>query len=425
MLSWQKQQQQAYMSESLLIPITNVYGKSDYSAEVLVGSPPQKVNMVLDTGSSTFAVSKTAYSPEKDKSLTATPLAQDEIYGVGGWYGPVVKTQVGMASASKEIDLADVSVAIMETAHETLAEGIIGLAYSGLNKGYDLTQYYKNNQLTPELTYPWQLAEQDQADNVQQFRQLLHHFEHIDVEPYFTQLEQHKLVADQFAFYVHRSRVLQAEGQQTPEALAEHPLNQGLFVLGKPHQHQHLYQGELNTIEVLHDKYYNVNLVSIQVEGQAPISAPALAEKDKRGYITNGIIDSGAAGIVLPTTLFEQLLDGLIKHNENFAPLLAPYQKGSVEPVGIDMQTLKLADWPNLHFTFTGPHNTETQLTIAPSEYWQIHSPKTGQAVFTFLTLPNWPNQSILGLPLISSYYTIFDRATGDNGCIHFAEKSQ
>lgn len=38
-------------------------------------------------------------------------------------------------------------------------------------------------------------------------------------------------------------------------------------------------------------------------------------------------------------------------------------------------------------------------------------------------TLPGWPNQAILGLPLLKNYYTIFKRAAGDNGYIEFASE--
>ena len=63
-------------------------------------------------------------------------------------------------------------------------------------------------------------------------------------------------------------------------------------------------------------------------------------------------------------------------------------------------------------------------LCIPPEHYWQIHAPEPEMASFKMLSTPNWPNQSILGLPLLNNYYTIFDRENGDKGVIQFATKT-
>jgi hypothetical protein len=55
-------------------------------------------------------------------------------------------------------------------------------------------------------------------------------------------------------------------------------------------------------------------------------------------------------------------------------------------------------------------------LTLPPEAYWQIHAPEYNRASFKIFPLKHWPNQSILGLPLISQYYTIFDRSKGSVG---------
>jgi len=48
--------------QSLRIPITNVYGGGDYTATLLVGSQKKPANVILDTGSSTLAVSASVTS---------------------------------------------------------------------------------------------------------------------------------------------------------------------------------------------------------------------------------------------------------------------------------------------------------------------------------------------------------------------------
>lgn len=101
-------------------------------------------------------------------------------------------------------------------------------------------------------------------------------------------------MGNQFAFIIHRSSIYQTDSVKTSAELKQHPLNNGFFILGNPVLHKCLYQGEIKRLKVLDDKYYNVNLLSLQVGGYAPITAPPLAEKDVKCYISNAIIDRGA-----------------------------------------------------------------------------------------------------------------------------------
>ena len=77
--------------------------------------------------------------------------------------------------------------------------------------------------------------------------------------------------------------------------------------------------------------------------------------------------------------------------------------------------------WPNITFTLQGP-NGDVSLTVTPSSYWQVDFPAPGQA-FAVIggQQSGGPNQSILGLPLMNGYYTVFDRSTDANGVIQFA----
>jgi hypothetical protein len=63
------------------------------------------------------------------------------------------------------------------------------------------------------------------------------------------------------------------------------------------------------------------------------------------------------------------------------------------------------------------------ELTITPHTYWQTHAPATGQISFQITFLPNWPNQTILGLPFLNNFYSIFDRKDSANGHITFKQK--
>ena len=128
---------------TLRIPITNIYGGGDYTAPITIGSQGAVANVILDTGSSTLAVVPRVYDPSADSSAQPTPLAQDVIYGTGGWTGPVLTTSVSMGTGSQSMS-ADVNIAItdeQETGNFGSADGILGLAFNSLNQAYNLQTY--------------------------------------------------------------------------------------------------------------------------------------------------------------------------------------------------------------------------------------------------------------------------------------------
>jgi hypothetical protein len=410
---------------SIEIPIVNVYAKGDYCAQVFIGHRKESANLILDTGSSTLVVQSEDYNPADDKCLTATVYAQSITYGMGGWFGPVVKTKVSMGSESNSVELDDVNVAV---AHKEQpgnfmgADGILGLAYYELNKAYDLSEYLNENNIKPAFTYPWFLADEQQDDSVKEFKKFLKDYPREYLTPYFTQLETQGVVANQFAFYVHRSSVYQTDSKRPLETLEQHPLNQGLFVLGMPRQHKQLYQGEFKKVKVLDDKYYNVHVESLQVGQCAARKAPLLKQINRR-YRSNGIMDTGASAIVLPKSLFDQMLEDFKSINPQFDTIIEPYKTFEGVEEGVDASLLDLAQWPDITITLEGFDDESVELVLTPECYWQMHAPEPNQASFQFVFLENWPNQCILGLPIMTRYYTIFDRRECEFGGVFFAEK--
>lgn len=414
------------MTKSVLVPITNVYAKGDYTAQVHIGSHKQPANLVLDSGSSTMVIQHEDYDTDQDTHLSPTSFAQTVSYGMGAWYGPVVKTSVSMGHGFFQAHLRDVHVAVAKKELSdsfALADGLLGLAYRALNKAYDLKDYLTENGVNPAVTHPWFLAADQADDTIGEFRTFLRQFPHDHITPYFTQLEQHGVVGNQFAFIIHRSSIYQTDSHKSTEELRQHPLNNGVFVLGHPRLHEHLYEGEFAEVKVLDDKYYNVHLHSLQVGESKPIAAPALASKDVRGYVSNAIVDSGASMVILPKRLFDGLFADLIKHNPAFEQILHPFRTFQGVEKGIDMDQVNLAEWPDLHFCFEGFDGQTIRLTMAPETYWQTHAPAPNQISFQFVYLPSWPDQTVLGLPFMNNYFTIFDRAERENGAVLFAEK--
>ncbi|WP_154222682.1 pepsin-like aspartic protease [Marinicella rhabdoformis] len=413
------------MPHSVIIPITNVFANGGYTAQVKVGSEGATANLVLDTGSSSLVVQGEDYQPGDDKHLVSTSFAQDVTYGLGGWYGPVVQTTVTMGHGPFSVESDGMYVAVTKKEQQKSfadADGIMGLAYHELNRAYDLTDYLVANDVTPAKTFPWVLAHDEQDDTVREFKTFLKQFPKSYLTPYFTHLEEQGVVGDQFAFLLHRSSIYQTNSKKTAAQLNRHPLNRGFFVMGKPRLHGHLFQGKFKKVKVLDDKYYNVNVRSMRVGDGEPMVAPQLDEKDLN-HRTNGIVDSGCTFIILPRSMFSFMVNEMLAINPNFKAVLDPYETFAGVEVGVDMSLIDLKHWPSIFFELDGLDGEAVTLELKSSDYWQVHAPEPNQASFQFAVLEGWPNQCILGLPLIASYFTVFDRQERENGVILFADK--
>lgn len=441
------------MPTTLKLPITNVYAKGDYCATLHIGSEKSPVNLIIDSGSSTLVVKETSYKANEDKNLTPTTIAQEVNYGIGGWNGPVVHSTITINEESindetsninkPSITLKNATIALVSSEKQYatfgLADGMLGMAYHHLNKGFNLNEYLQEQKVAPAHTYPWPFKADDthatkeiNSENLKDFKHFLWQYPEHDITPYFTELALHNLSTNKFSFYSKRSAIHIDKGyteKSTPEQLKQDPLNQGWLILGGGEEQTDLYQGSFKSIKVEHDVYYNVELVSVQVGKQAPIAAAPLDEKNVKNYLTNAIIDTGAGGIVLTAEIYQQMIKDLTAINPEFEAQLTPFKDIAYQEVGINAGELNLEQWPDIIFTFvshiTNKEKKTEQLTCTPQAYWQVNTPSHGKACFRFLSqLPQWPNQSIMGLPLLNNYYVIFDRTIDKTGVIKFAQKN-
>ncbi len=188
----------------LRIPITNFYGGGDYTAQLKVGSQAAPVNVILDTGSSTIAVQTTNYDPTKDTDLKPTPYVQEVMYGTGGWAGPLITTNISISASGPDLTLPNAYLAIADDQLPNNfgnADGILGLAYKGLNQAYNLTTYLQGQGVNPPVTYPWPFPIANSAAGLQQLQSILENLRDDDIPPYFDQLEVQGVTANMFAFY--------------------------------------------------------------------------------------------------------------------------------------------------------------------------------------------------------------------------------
>ena len=399
------------------VPLTNTLDGSDYSAAIQIGSKQAVVNVILDTGSSTLGVDPAAYDGAGDTLLTPTTFAQIVTYGTGGWAGPVVKSAVKLG----ELVLEGTPVAIasvQEQGNFQGVTGILGLAYYQLNDDYDFTAALAK-QGGQKSTYPWTLTTATWSTAVKQLEALIRkdQLPNSTLTPYFDQLENKGVVANKFAFHVKRSWV--SMKSSTPQT---DPINQGVFVLGGGEEQADLYTGAFTNVAVLDDVYYNTNLKSVRVGNLPAVPAKALQPRYQQYMITNSIVDSGTSDLTLASDVYQAILAGLAQINPEFGQLVQAALQAGQQGQGISAASLNFAAWPTIYFTLSGENGEDVELACAPSTYWQEDFPAQGQAMFQISGPLGAANQSILGLPLLNNYYSVFDRSLDSMGVIRFAK---
>jgi hypothetical protein len=93
---------------------------------------------------------------------------------------------------------------------------------------------------------------------------------------------------------------------------------------------------------------------------------------------------------------------------------------------GANQSQIHLAAWPDLKLTLQGTHGSPVFLKISPQNYWQFDAIEKGLAVANLCGDGGaLAGQSILGLPLLNGYFTVFDRtAANGHGVINFATRT-
>lgn len=414
--------------KTLRMPITNVYARGGFSATISFGSELDTAELILDTGSSTLVVKQAAYESINDRELVATSYAQCVKYGMGGWYGPIVKTGVDMITHDgiMLLDNAHVSIATeYQKGCFAEADGILGLAFRELNDSHCLKDYLAGESVNPQLTYPWSNTNIEKQ-SVKEFKQFLRSKPKDELKPYFTKLEEQGISANKFSFVTHRSSIHHAKPDLTSDELKQDPLNQGLFILGGGEEDSDLYEGEFTRLKVVDDVYYNVRLLKVKIGEFEPFDAPLLEGKDLVRHHSNAIIDTGASLMVLDNVVFNYIIDCFEKINPDFKKILEPFLSFEYVEEGVDSCLVNIAEWPDIEFTFEASLDSEEKevtLVCRPEDYWQINAPSHGQIAFKIISqLPGWPDQSILGLPLLSGYYVIFARFENEFGDIKIAK---
>lgn len=374
------------MPATVRIPITNIYMEGDYTGLISLGSQKKPANVILDTGSSSLAIDGNLYDPLEDSTAEITDIAQEVGYADdSSWVGGIALTDVGIGSGNHAVTLPRVHVAVAY--HETQnmfgkSGGILGLAYTRLNSAFKMP----GKTLPPKFSF-----NQIQSGKVTY------------VEPFFTQLEEAGVVANKFSFYTLRSLISTAKAD-----IGQDPLNNGFLILGGGEESTDLYSGSFQSARVVHDTYYNTNLKAVIVGGNPaiPVHPPTKAS----GLDSNSIVDSGTNSLALDPGLFNAIVSQL-----------SPAQAHALKSGHVTADHLDLASWPTLTFVLEGDSGTDVKLNVSPATYWQLNGPDKGYGD-AVIGGDGDQGQSILGLPLMNNYFTVFDRSVDKGlGAVRFA----
>lgn len=408
---------------ALQLDTSLAWAKGAYTVAVAIGSEGRRANLVLDSGSSSLAVSASAYDPARDHDMRATPWAQEVDYGGGSWAGPVVGSSLAFGSGRHARRIADALFAVIETdgALFRQADGIFGLAYRELDPAHDVGELLRSRGIAPPLSWPWPF-DTASAPAFAAFRADLRQQPRLELTPAFSALEEEGVVRDLFAMQVQRAVVHVLDDAASGHQLAADPLNRGVLVLGGGEEAEALHHGGFQSIRIVHDLYYNANLIAVQVGDGPRIPVPPLEARHFANHGSNALLDTGSSFLVLENTAYRAVLDAFAVHDPQLPALVARFGEAFRSGGGLPNHAIDPRAWPDLHLVLEAPDGGEARLRVPASHYWPHNALKAGQSLFLLAPqLPHWPNQSILGLPLFCGRYAIFDRQASGQGQVRMA----
>jgi hypothetical protein len=136
----------------------------------------------------------------------------------------------------------------------------------------------------------------------------------------------------------------------------------------------------------------------------------------RTGGVSNALLDSGTSGILLQTALYATVMAELNAWVPAFPNIINVFFQAL-------NTSINMADWPSINFILAGPGGTAVTLSCFPLQYWQTDAGQAGVAQFMLSGLADPTESSILGLTLMTGYYTVFDRSVDGLGIINFAQR--
>lgn len=343
--------------------VNNLQGDSGrgYYIEMSIGTPGQKLNILVDTGSSNFAVAAAPHpfiTRYFNTALSSTYQSTGRSVGVrytqGNWEG-VLGTDL---------------ISIPKGPNGTFAVNIAAIQSSD---GFFLPDI--NWQGILGLAYPL-LARPDSS-----------------VEPFFNSVVKQLRIPDTFS--------LQMCGAGLPTSSVVDPPAGSLIMGGAEPS---LYRGSIWYTPIVEEWYYQVEVLKLEVGDQN-------LNLDCKEYNTDkAIVDSGTTLLRLPVNVFSAVVEAITRSSriEDFS---SGFWEGS-----------KLACWmkgekpwkyfPKLSIYLRATNTSQSfRITILPQLYIQPITDMDGELDCYRFGVSSSANGLVIGATVMEGFYVVFDRA--------------
>lgn len=346
-----------------------------YYVEFAIGTPPQKLNVLVDTGSSNFAIAAapnnliTVYFHRKLSSTYESRGTTVEVpYTQGKWKGILGSDIVTLTDAGNitvRADLACITESSNFFINGSNWQGILGLAYADI-------------------------ARPDSS-----------------VQPYFDTVVQDTGIPNMFS--------MQLCGTSSPSTSDDSYQTGGTLVLGNIDET--MYQEPIYYTPIQKTSYYEVLIADMLVNGTS-------LDLDCKEYnFDKTIVDSGTTNLRLPYTVFQAVVDKLKQD-----VLVVNQRPPDIFWKGEDMLCWENSDvpfrsFPPITIALVTGNNSVFHLVISPHQYLRAVGDASNSMLnngdcFKF-AIAGSDSGTVIGAVVMEGYYIIFDRA---NKSIGFAE---
>ncbi|XP_037534059.1 beta-secretase 2 [Nematolebias whitei] len=343
--------------------VNNLQGDSGrgYYLEMSLGSPGQKLNILVDTGSSNFAVAAAPhpfithyFNTELSSTYQSTGQSVAVRYTQGNWEGELGIDQVSIPkgpNGSITINIA----AILSSDGFFLPginwQGILGLAY-------------------PLLARP------DSS-----------------VEPFFNSLVKQLGVANIFSLQMCGAG-LSATSTTDPPA--------GSLIMGGADPT--LYRGSVWYTPIVEEWYYQVEVLKLEVGDQN-------LNLDCREYNTDkAIVDSGTTLLRLPVNVFSAVVEAVTRSS-----LIQEFSSGFWDGTKLACWMMGENPWkffPKLSIYLRATNTSQSfRVTILPQLYIQPVTDVDGTLNCFRFGISSSANGLVIGATVMEGFYVVFDRA--------------
>ncbi|XP_059824742.1 beta-secretase 2 isoform X1 [Hypanus sabinus] len=352
-------------SVSFISMINNLKGDvgRGYYLEILMGVPAQKMNVLVDTGSSNFAVAgapssnvATYFNPQRSTTYRSLNLDVSVRYTQGSWLGKLGTDVITITKGLNGTVTVNIAT-ILESEDFFLPgvnwQGILGLAYKGLAK--------------PSSS----------------------------IDPFFDSLVKQLGIPDVFSLQMCGAGLsLTTERQSSPV--------EGSLIMGGIEPS--LSQGKTWYTPIKEEWYYQVEILKLEVGGQN-------LNLDCTEYNTDkAIVDSGTTLLRLPENVFFAVVMAIKESSkvEEFADGFWSGSQLACWPQG----TKPWSFFPKISIYLRGENATQSfSITILPQLYIQPMADIGALVECYRFGISSSSNGLVLGATVMEGFYVIFDRA--------------